>query len=706
MSHMTDIEQSVFGKKHDLKLYYDHAMEAFKAKDFSQAIKISENGLREAKLENNNDWINKFNSFKSELNQLTTNNGSGEKIQISKKGDLTLVKGVGPSMAAKLNQLSIRSVEDLIHSTPEHLSHINGIGFSTAKKLIKSAKSISKQPKLNFFSAKTLIKENLPPTNKIISNNDQNSLNIQVEHQNEVKNEDFNQEHHIRTNNAKLSKKLDNSDEDDNNEEEDSLDSKTKKPTQWFDDKFERPKYNQWYPPAKKKNNNKIPLKTTILSNDPTSSAIENESLVLNSPGLESNRASFTETINPRVIKILEESLLNNRNSTDSEKLNPKIIESIQYEAECTLEKEGYHLVNKNIDLKFIFSNIDSLALKIIRVNEHIDLLIIIPVKVNKIKGFLNVSEVEITLKKAPKIGSNSKILLNSYISRLITGQETIFHDLINEGPLFQILKKYLHMDIVVEKTITNKKLYFRSGPLQYKIIIQPLFLNREEVEISEKLLPYAYQKSTNIYALNQSQLSSLLDYIERKFFLLERFSEKKNSIDRYFNSRNSFIENIRLYSVPFMIFGVIFSFILLFQVTDIFKMFIGLAYASIGIYISVFGYLYYIFYREKEQIQKEFRTPYYLQTYDLDETALILINEELNESYMTQLSYECLKKNSELPIIYQIEKKTTEDIIKNQITRKRIAETQYLEAKEVEEKKNSKLNKKSRSTISSFLED
>ena len=138
----------------------------------------------------------------------------------------------------------------------------------------------------------------------------------------------------------------------------------------------------------------------------------------------------------------------------------------------------------------------------------------------------------------------------------------------------------------------------------------------------------------------------------------------------------------------------------------DLLKVFIGLAYASIGIYLSIFGYLYYTFYREKEQIQKEFRTPYYQQTYDLDETALILINEELNESYMTQFSYECLKKNKQLPIIYQIEKKTTEDIINNQITRKRIAEKQYLEAKEIEEEKNSKLNKKSLSTISSFLED
>ena len=97
------------------------------------------------------------------------------------KEELTAVKGIGASIAKRLINSGIDSIDLIVKSTTEDLAQIKGIGASMAQRLIESAKSHLKIIRLNDFSnddesiievsiddqikeirhKKTLLKENL-----------------------------------------------------------------------------------------------------------------------------------------------------------------------------------------------------------------------------------------------------------------------------------------------------------------------------------------------------------------------------------------------------------------------------------------------------------------------------------------------------------------------------------------------------------------
>ncbi|MHA1489442.1 MAG: helix-hairpin-helix domain-containing protein [Promethearchaeota archaeon] len=60
------------------------------------------------------------------------------------KGDLTVIKGIGPSAAEKLKNTGINTVAQLANKTPNQLSKIKGIGLETAKNMINSARESEK----------------------------------------------------------------------------------------------------------------------------------------------------------------------------------------------------------------------------------------------------------------------------------------------------------------------------------------------------------------------------------------------------------------------------------------------------------------------------------------------------------------------------------------------------------------------------------
>lgn len=57
------------GKISDLKLYYEMAQEALQENDVEQALKIAKSGLKQAKLQDQGEWIEKFDSINAQLNQ-------------------------------------------------------------------------------------------------------------------------------------------------------------------------------------------------------------------------------------------------------------------------------------------------------------------------------------------------------------------------------------------------------------------------------------------------------------------------------------------------------------------------------------------------------------------------------------------------------------------------------------------------------------
>ena len=133
---MTDVESSLLQKKKDLSYYYEMAQEAFQANDVDQALKISHNGLEQAKLQDKGDWVQKFNSFQIDIR--TTRPTSLNPSII--KEDMKIIKGIGGSVARQLHNAGINSIKALANTNPNRISRIKGIGLATANKFIQNAK--------------------------------------------------------------------------------------------------------------------------------------------------------------------------------------------------------------------------------------------------------------------------------------------------------------------------------------------------------------------------------------------------------------------------------------------------------------------------------------------------------------------------------------------------------------------------------------
>ena len=99
---MTDVSENLLGKKSTLDYYYKKAQDAFHAKNIPQALKISNDGLKKAELENNGNWVEKFDTFNEHLNQINKfSEQNGTLTPSTIKEDLTAVKGIGKSVAER-----------------------------------------------------------------------------------------------------------------------------------------------------------------------------------------------------------------------------------------------------------------------------------------------------------------------------------------------------------------------------------------------------------------------------------------------------------------------------------------------------------------------------------------------------------------------------------------------------------------------------
>jgi len=126
----------------DLRFIYTMAEGAIAERDVKDANKMIKMGLEQAIHKQEGEWINKFKSIRSELSDLPHVPSAARVAAV--KGDLTVIKGIGPSAADKLKNAGINTVAQLAGKTPNQLSEINGIGLETARRMINSARESEK----------------------------------------------------------------------------------------------------------------------------------------------------------------------------------------------------------------------------------------------------------------------------------------------------------------------------------------------------------------------------------------------------------------------------------------------------------------------------------------------------------------------------------------------------------------------------------
>jgi len=406
-----------------------------------------------------------------------------------------------------------------------------------------------------------------------------------------------------------------------------------------------------------------------------------------------------------------------NKDDIQDEKIDNDTKEQLIHYVKGELKTSGFRIIPGNTALIRKFQKeVDVLGAKIIQVEELLDVILIVPIKICNLKGSLIVGEEKVEyiplLKKLRNNKSLNEVFITSNINALGHIQEAIFQDLAGAGNLFHFFKKYLRVKMKVEKTMTNKKLFFHARQLQYKVLIDPILVCQNEAGFLEKLsVIFPYQKNKNLHIIEASKLADLMDFLEKKYFYIEINSNKKSSVNKYFEAIDKFTNDIRLYSFPFLLFGFSFLLLLVFQVYSVLNIFIGLGYSAVFFYSLLVGYLSLSYFKKKNEVIEEFNTPYYKQSILLDDADLIAISEEVSDDdFMIQFGYECFGKDYSFDILGLLERKKISNLrAKKHKTKREIVPVKKAEKLYVFENNSVKemsIKDKLTGRYSSFLED
>lgn len=599
--------------------------------------------------------------------------------------DIKAVKGIGPRLAEILNNAGFTSLKTIIESTPETLATIKGVGQVTARKIIEASKQFLRIKNLNNFSQS---------------------------------HGDFKEE------TAFKESFMDN--ENDNNEETlPSANSSDAKP--WFAEKFNYSRLTDSNNVLEQvKDDNEINE-----SNDPESDFEDEDSEVLlredsqdiidiNNRAVDTLRSAPSQAvISPEMMRESEFSL-QEKETASKETLSPSQIKKLYTDISKRLELAHFDTIERIPELRTFFTGIDMLAVRHVRVTEFLDFIYLIPIKISSLKGTLILSHDAVQYNPVTSTENAYRMekLASSYLKMLSQTEQAIASNMTNGGYLIPYLSKYVGNSISLEKSLTGKNLFFRSGPLQYKILVEPILVCDNRVGFTEKLIPFAYHKESNIHVVEQSQLTDLLQFLDQKYFLIETYTKEENALALDNNATTKFISDLRKYSAPFMFYGVTVLFVLLSQAYSVLPLLINLGYGVISFYIILVSYLYLNLYKQKLALHREFSKPYYQKSILFDETSLILINEELSPKLMEQFIFECIGNDSEFNIINKLEKDNAESFLSEKLRRKRVEDSVLFEPdipitprssegnKPIKETSSSRKNHKILDKYSSFLED
>jgi len=623
-------------EKNKLGSYYEGAKKAIAAQNIEQAIYLTEKGLLQAELENNHEWVQRFNSFNSAILK---------KPLLSTtivREDITKIKGIGPSVAVKLREHGFNTIEKLAKSTIPQLSNIKGIGAATAQKIVEGAKLFNSSVKLKDFP-----QSGTPPMEFPAHQEDQ---------------EYADDEYKPCVEEVKVQK--------------------------WFSDKYKKLKTGIWYP-AQKLNPLEITkqLKTVeYVSPMNYEEGIDVEEVVV-------EEDTFDETVQKRKkspkISFIENKQLDVKFKRPEEILPLQKVPPVQDEKLALLEKKQiksqiehifqtfeYVVAKPDPLLRDIFTHSDLIGIKKVNLNDVVDIVIIIPVKISTLKGQLHVSNETIKYvpshKQLKENGSAFKILLSSYFDTIQDNYRAFHHDLTHNGNFHSYLKRNCGINISVKKILIKKALFFTERNIELKVFINPVLLCQNEVGFLEKDIPFAFLTEINLHILNQKNLNALLQFIEKKYTLLETYKKQIHSLISYNETHNQFLKRSTIVSIPFLGFGMVLIFLILFQSFDIMKLFLNIGYALLGVFFIAIPFFYMKLLKTRLEIQAEFSNPIQKTKSLLDEISLVLINEQFNPEMMSQFAYECLGKQHQSKIITQLEQyQIKESIDKNRLHNK-----------------------------------
>ena len=604
--------------------------------------------------------------------------------------DLTKIKGIGSGTAEKLNIRKIYTYRQLAEITPEKLSEAPGVGIATARKIIEEAKKF-----LIGIQEESIVK--LPEPSKeepvIVQRIKEEILSEELKPEayeiveTEIE-EDFELKEVIQQRNdtpykqllARSDDKIENAILEQEEREEKPIET-IQKP--WFNDKFNYSRLTASYPAISERTSKEskeeieeyqeeieayqeeIPKQ---FENNATLEPFEKEIPI---PREELPREEYLVTpiytelpeVNkipeiaevevlevPKVLEIPEVPV-RSRTLNHQEKITNHIAE--------LLKNLEYYVIPSGIEaLNPFFQNVDYIGLKLVSVNDNSKLIILVLIKLCDLEGAILIHEDKIDYKTYSKAQEPGLVhIARRYADDLLKTKDAMFEDVVNGDNFRDFFEKYLQVRFTAEKSVKNKKLYLVSGQTQYKVLIEPILLTKIPAKSMEKSILFPYQRKTNLHVIDRSNIGHLLRFLEKKYKLIESRTKKTNSIELYQNADTKFRSSLRMASLPFLGYSVMLLVIYFSQLHFLLRLLNSIGVATIGIYSLLIACFYFKFYKTKKELTTEFKTPYYLQNAQFNETDLLCVKEEFTGEQMAQFGYECFGKDNNSKVLEQIEK-------------------------------------------------
>ncbi|MBY8988026.1 MAG: helix-hairpin-helix domain-containing protein, partial [Candidatus Lokiarchaeota archaeon] len=354
--------------------------------------------------------------------------------------DLTVIKGIGPGTALKLNRAKIYTFKQLAKVSPEIISEIPGINITTALKFIRGAKNLLGEfPEENSFIGQNKIKEKDTEIDSI------EPLEVaEVIIEEEILQEDFQRK------------------------------KGTIETTQeeWFNDKSNYSRLTASYPPISENSLKESDIEIEEIQEhyEQPQVQIENEfnveSFTVEKPNSELDSREEIST-DPEIRKNIDiDNVPKISNVRDEREKTRRLIEE-------SLKKSGYYLIpNTFSTLNSFIENIDYIGCKLVRVSRGVNHIFILPIKMCDLEGTVLVDEAKLDYNPKTNVGkTESMSRLRHYSKNLLYARDLMFDDIIVDGIFREFFQKYLQVSLTLEKSVENKKLFFKSGQTQYKVL-------------------------------------------------------------------------------------------------------------------------------------------------------------------------------------------------------------------------------------------
>ncbi len=310
--------------------------------------------------------------------------------------------------------------------------------------------------------------------------------------------------------------------------------------------------------------------------------------------------------------------------------------------------EQKYFLINSLQNIQ----GIDFLALKTIEITKHKFLVLLIPIKwCQNTREHIIIEEYNVRF--AHHISENqsklSKIMHQDLIL-LRQSQIEIIREIAEQQTLYDIIKRFLKENFTMETFQNNQCVYFHNGLREYKVITSPIYISTQKIGFLEKVLPYPYQRSSNIHFAELDKLSLLLSFIEQKYAAITEYSEEENTIQHQSEQYNNYLDRIQKCSIPFIPVSLLLLILSIFFAGDSFMILLGSGIFFLVLYGILFAFFTIMYLKTISKIKNELQNSTNMNSRPplLDETDLELIAQYFPEQEMEQFIYECFGKDYE----------------------------------------------------------